>query len=62
MNINLLKEALLLCFVVGCTMQPKAQYLEHIYEYIENTSVFEENQEEAHAFYLADQHISLNGS
>ena len=30
-----------------------AQYLEHIYDYIENTSVFEENQEEGHAYYLA---------
>ena len=39
-----------------------AQYLEHIYDYIENTSIFEENQEEAHAYYLADQHLSLNGN
>ncbi|MBO5932569.1 MAG: glycoside hydrolase family 2, partial [Bacteroidaceae bacterium] len=48
--------------MVGCTLQMNAQYLEHIYDYIENTSVFEENQEEGHAYYLADKHLSLNGS
>lgn len=44
-----------------CSPQAKAQYLEHIYDYIENTSVFEENQEEGHAYYMPEQHISLNG-
>lgn len=44
------------------SVQTKAQYLEKIYDYIENTNVFEENQEEGHAYYLADQHLSLNGT
>lgn len=44
------------------TLQVKAQYLEKIYDYIENTNVYEENQEEGHAYYLADKHLSLNGS
>ncbi|MBQ0057148.1 MAG: DUF4981 domain-containing protein [Bacteroidales bacterium] len=46
--------------VLSCQLQ--AQYLEHIYDYIENTSVFEENQEEPHAYYVADRQISLNGT
>ena len=41
--------------------QANAQYLEHIYDYIENTAVFEEGQEEGHAYYKADDHMSLNG-
>ena len=49
------------CLLVACSLQANAQYLEHIYDYIENTSVFEENQEEGHAYYLAEQHLSLNG-
>ena len=51
-----------LCLFTACSLQMNAQYLEHIYDYIENTSVFEENQEEGHAYYLADQHLSLNGN
>ena len=45
-----------------CSLQLNAQYLDHIYDYIEDTSVYEENQEEGHAYYLADQHQSLNGN
>ena len=50
------------CLFAACSLQMNAQYLEHIYDYIENTSVFEENQEEGHAYYLAKQHLSLNGN
>ncbi len=50
------------CLFAACSLQVNAQYLEHIYDYIENTSVFEENQEEGHAYYLAKQHLSLNGN
>ena len=56
------KKSLSLCFLAMLTLQMKAQYLEKIYDYIENTNVFEENQEEGHAYYLADKHISLNGT
>ena len=62
MILNKLKKTVTFGLMVGCTLQMNAQYLEHIYDYIENTSVFEENQEEGHAYYLADKHLSLNGS
>ena len=59
---SILKKALILSLLVISSLQVKAQYLEHIYDYIENTSVFEEGQEEGHAFYLAEDHLSLNGT
>lgn len=40
----------------------KAQFLSNVYKYIEDLSVFEQGQEEGHAYYLADQHLSLNGN
>ncbi|MBQ0018969.1 MAG: DUF4981 domain-containing protein [Bacteroidales bacterium] len=43
------------------TTAARAQFLTHIYDYIENTEVFESGQEEGHAYYLADNHVSLNG-
>lgn len=52
-------------FIIGitavCSLQANAQYLEHLYDYIENTAVFEEGQEEGHAFYRASDCLSLNG-
>jgi beta-galactosidase len=51
----------LFCLMAACSLQLNAQYLEHIYDYVENTKVFEEGQEEGHAYYLADDHLSLNG-
>lgn len=50
-------------FLVGAYAQfpTHAQYLTHIYDYIENTEVFEENQEEGHAYYTPEQSVSLNG-
>ena len=59
---NFLKKSLPIILGAMSASQVNAQYLEHIYDYIENTSVFEENQEEPHAYYLADNHISLNGA
>ena len=50
---------LTLCMLAATTAE--AQYLEHIYDYIENTAVYEENQEEPHAYYTAEQSLSLNG-
>lgn len=38
-----------------------AKFLDDIYYYIENTSVFEVNQEEGRTFYLPEKSISLNG-
>lgn len=57
MNTRLLAVAL----GIAATLPTEAQYLEHIYNYIENTSVYEEGQEEGHAYYVADQRLSLNG-
>ena len=56
------KKSLMICLFAVFSSQMNAQYLEHLYDYIENTSVFEENQEEGHAYYLADERLSLNGS
>ena len=58
-NMNI--KHLTVCLFAACSLQASAQYLEHIYDYIENTTVFEENQEEGHAYYLAKEHLSLNG-
>lgn len=38
-----------------------AKFLDNIYYYIENTSVFEQNQEEARTYYLPVKTISMNG-
>ena len=43
-NMNI--KHLTVCLFAACSLQASAQYLEHIYDYIENTTVFEENQEE----------------
>ena len=50
-----------ICLIAASMFQANAQYLEHIYDYRENTAVFEEGQEEGHAYYKADDHMSLNG-
>ncbi len=56
------KRWCLVAILMASLAPMQAQYLEHIYDYIENTEVFEENQEEGHAYYVADQQLSLNGS
>lgn len=56
------KTLLALGLLAVTSMQADAQYLENIYKYIENTSVYGENQEEGHSYYLADQRMSLNGT
>lgn len=61
MNTNRLKKSLTLAVTLIGSLQIQAQYLERIYDYIEDLSVFEENQEEGHAFYVTDKHMSLNG-
>ena len=58
----MMRKALSACLLALAAMPLKAQYLEHIYDYIEKTSMYEEGQEEGHAYYLADQHLSLNGT
>ena len=57
-----IKYILSFCAISTFATAAKAQYLTHIYDYIENTEVFEENQEEGHAYFLPKEHISLNGT
>lgn len=57
MNLRLLTLAL----GAASVLPIDAQYLEHIYDYIENTAVYEEGQEEGHAYYVPAQRLSLNG-
>ena len=38
-------KGLFLCLLSACSLQASTQYLEHLYDYIESTSVFEEGQE-----------------
>ena len=55
-------KLLLLCFALpGILFAQPAKFLDDIYYYIENTSVFEQNQEEGRTYYLPDKSISLNG-
>lgn len=37
-------------------------YTSNIYEFIENTAVFEINQEEGHSYFIPEKNISLNGN
>ncbi|MDR1939075.1 MAG: DUF4981 domain-containing protein [Tannerellaceae bacterium] len=39
----------------------ESPFPDNIYRYIENTSLFEQNQEEGRAYYIPGDHISLNG-
>ena len=50
------------CLVIPIVLlaQP-SKFLDNIYYYIENTSIFELNQEEGRAYYLPEKSISLNG-
>ncbi|WP_341461920.1 sugar-binding domain-containing protein, partial [Parabacteroides johnsonii] len=36
-------------------------YLDNLYDFIENTSVFELNQEEGRSYHIPQKHLSLNG-
>ncbi|MDR2774381.1 MAG: DUF4981 domain-containing protein [Tannerella sp.] len=38
-----------------------ANYMERIYDFIENPAVFELNQEEGRAYFIPETHLSLNG-
>lgn len=59
----IVKRKSLNIFLLAFAFMPvKAQYLTHLYDYLENPSVYEEGQQEGHAYYLADQNMSLNGT
>jgi beta-galactosidase len=46
-----------------CTLfAQQTNQLPKLSEYIENTAVFEKNQEESRAYYIPEKHLSLNGT
>ncbi len=47
--------------ITNLLLAQPANFLDDIYYYLENTSVFEVNQEEGRSYYLPDKTISLNG-
>ena len=51
------------CLLAASCFLPAQQkkYLDHLSDYIENTSVFGWNQEEGRAYHIPEKHISLNG-
>ncbi|MDR1402650.1 MAG: DUF4981 domain-containing protein [Tannerellaceae bacterium] len=53
------------CFILiftGTNAQQLSFLNKSIYDYIENTSVFEVNQEEGRAYYIPEKNLSLNGN
>ncbi|MDR2146032.1 MAG: glycoside hydrolase family 2, partial [Tannerella sp.] len=52
---------ILVCLLAGTLQAQQVNYPENIYDFIENTSVFELNQEEGRAFFLPEKRLSLNG-
>ncbi len=53
---------LLACLISGSLLaQQRVNYLESIYDFIENPAVFELNQEEGRAYFIPQKSISLNG-
>lgn len=57
----LLFAAGLCCNPMVTFAQKTGGYMENIYDFIENLNVFEQNQEEGHAYYQAEKQLSLNG-
>ena len=57
-----MKKAFTLCLLALALPAGAQSYLERIDSYIENTSVFEENQEPGRAFHIPAQSLSLNGT
>jgi len=51
-----------LCYIIPFLLAQKVNYLENLSEFIENTAVFELNQEEGRTYYIPEKHISLNGN
>ena len=62
MRVTTMRKTLTLCLLALALPAGAQSYLDRISDYIENTSVFEENQEPGRAFHLPDQALSLNGT
>ncbi len=58
-----MRTILFFCFVIvpGFLFAQPKNFLDNIYYYIENTSVFEQGQEEGRAYFLPENSMSLNG-
>ena len=50
-----------LCLPISMQAQLQRGYMGHIYDYLENTDVFEAGQEEGHSFWIPEKSLSLNG-
>ena len=62
MRINYLFIVLVTMMMPLCAdAQVQHGYMDHLYDYLENTSVYEEGQEEGHAYALPVHSLSLNG-
>ena len=57
-----MKKAFTLCLLALALPVGAQSYLDRLSDYIENTSVFEENQEPGRAFHIPAQSLSLNGT
>ena len=55
--------ALMFCLLLGSSLAVAQEkpYMDNLYHYLENTQVFEENQEDGRAYYIPASNISLNG-
>ena len=62
MRVTTMRKTLTLCLFALALPAGAQSYLDRISDYIENTSVFEENQEPGRAFHLPEQALSLNGT
>ena len=58
----LMKKAFTLCLLALALPVGAQSYLDRLSDYIENTAVFEENQEPGRAFHIPAQSLSLNGT
>lgn len=56
------KILLFILSVQAVVAMAKTEFLDNIYQYIENPEVFEVNQEPGRCYYVPDKHISLNGA
>lgn len=51
-----------LLVAVGIVQAQEKNYLEHLSDFIENTAVFEWNQEEGRSYFIPQKHLSLSGT
>jgi beta-galactosidase len=52
---------LFVCCAAGFTAAQQVNYMDNLYDFVENTAVFELNQEEGRSYYIPKKNLSLNG-